>query len=521
MVRRGTLVAVQPVLTAAQTQALDRETEARGIPVAELMERAGLAVARAAMALAGGGYGRRAVVVAGKGNNGGDGLVAARYLSLWGMGVTVVLLPSPEDLHGPAAENLDRLHGTRARVVPFAEAVLSRELSRADVTVDAIFGTGFRGAPRDAYSDAIAGLDGRPVVSIDIPSGLEADTGLHFGPVVWADVTVTFGALKLGHVLYPGALYSGRVEVVDIGFPPELLRGGDLWAWEPDDVGSVLEEREREPWGEKRASGVVLAIGGSRTMTGAPRLMAMGAYRAGAGLVTLGVPAGVLPVVQSSLTEATFLPLEETFDGAVAEEAWDQLAERLKPFGAVAAGPGLSGAESTVAFVRRLVRECPLPLVLDADGLNAMGGHAAEIGEREAPTVITPHHREFARLFGLPETDVADDPIGLARKAAVDTGSVVLLKGARSVVAAPDGEVYVNTTGSPALASGGTGDVLTGMIAAYLARGHTPREATAAAAFVHGLAGQIAGERLGEGTMAADVAAAIPEAVRRVREEGG
>jgi ADP-dependent NAD(P)H-hydrate dehydratase / NAD(P)H-hydrate epimerase len=510
---------VQPVLTAAETQALDRETEARGTRVAELMERAGLAVARAARELAGGSYGRRAVVVCGKGNNGGDGLVAARSMCRWGMVATTVLLDDPRAFREPSSGNLRRLEDVPgARIRPYTPEVLARELARAEVVVDAVFGTGFRGVAEGRYGEALELMNGSAaaVVAADIPSGVEGDTGLVRGPAVRADATVTFGAPKVGTVLLPGAMHAGSIEVADIGFPPDLIQG-DLLLVEPSDVLARLPVRD--PEGHKRGSGVVLVVAGSRRMAGAPRLVAESAYRAGAGLVTVAVPQGILPQVQSGLAEATFLPLPEGPEGAVAEAGWEAVAERLEGFDAVAVGPGLTTDGEAPAFVRRLLRESAVPVVADADALNAFAGAAGETAERSSDLVLTPHTGEFGRLFGMPAQEVLEDRVGLVRKAAQETRAVVLLKGPRSLVGIPGGEVRVNPTGSVALSTGGTGDVLTGAVGALLARGLGPADAATGGAYLQGMAGEIAGGRLGEGATALDVARALPQAVLRLRGE--
>ena len=506
-----------PVLTAAETQALDRETEARGIPIEQLMERAGLAVARTATALAGGAYGRRAVVVCGKGNNGGDGLVAARLLARWGMGVDVFLLADPAALRGPAALNLERLGFAGLPTQGLSRQTLDRALERADVAVDAIVGTGFRGTPEGPYAEAIDGLNaaGTPVVAVDIPSGVEGDTGAARGPAVWAEATVALGVPKVGDVLFPGALHAGLLDVADIGFPPDLLHG-DVLLVEADDARRLLPRRPADV--HKRRTGVVLVVAGSRRFVGAARLVAAGAYRAGAGLVTVAAPAGIMPVIQSGMAEATFLPLPEGPAGSVSAKAWDVVADALERFDAVAIGPGLSTDEETPAFVRRLVGESSIPVVIDADAVNAFAGKPGVLASRAAAAVLTPHAAEFARLFGMPVGEVEEDRIGFARKAAAETGAVVLLKGARTVVAAADGDVRINPTGSPALATGGTGDVLAGAIAAYLGRDLPPADAATLGAFVHGLAGEIVGQKKGEGGTAMDVAAALPDATARLRD---
>ena len=507
---------MRPILTPEEAATLDRESQSRGVSVETLMENAGRAVATAAEALAGGGYGRRAVVVAGKGNNGGDGLVAARHLDRRGMGVAVVLLAPEDAFAGPASTNLARLRDRcpRVRIRPFDAETLDRELGRADVVVDAIFGTGFHGAPQGAAAEAIAAIErrGPHVVAVDVPSGVNAGSGAIEGEAVAADVTVTFGAAKPGVVLLPGALRAGVVEVVDIGFPPGLV-AADISVLEATDVASAMPPRAVET--HKRDAGLVVVVGGSRRMTGAVSLSAAAAYRGGAGLVTVAVPEGILHVVQGLLRETTFVPLPETPDGAVAASIVP-LEQSLEAADAVAVGPGLTTNEETAAFVRTLVRSCPAPVVLDADGLNAFVGHVPELADRRSPAVLTPHAGEFARLAGISARDVAADRIGNARKLAAETNAVVLLKGTRTVIASPEGSVLINPTGGPFLATGGTGDVLTGVIAALVARGTEPFVAAGAAAYVHGLAGRLATDDLGDGTTAGDVLERVPRAALEV-----
>ncbi len=502
-----------PVLTAAETRTLDEATEARGTPVSLLMERAGLAVAHAAAGLAGGAYGRRGVVVCGKGNNGGDGLVAARHLARWGMAVEAFLLDP--GVREPAAGSRRAAERAGVPVRPFEEAAARRSIERADVAVDALFGIGFRGAAEGRHAAAIGLMNEAPapVVAADVPSGVEGDTGAVRGPAVHADVTVTFGAPKVGTVLYPGAAETGVLEVADIGFPPDLL-GAEVGLLEDRDVRAVWPSRP--PDTHKRRSGVVLVVGGSRRMTGAPRLVAAGASRAGAGLVTVAAPESALAAIQATLTEATFLPLPEGREGSVDEAAWRLLAATLGGFDAVAIGPGLSIDGTTPGLVRRLVRESPIPVVVDADAISAFAGRPGDLSRRAAPAVLTPHAGEFARLLDMPVSAVEEDRVGLARKAAAEVGCVVVLKGSRSVIAPPDGDVRINPTGGPVLATGGTGDILTGIVAALLARGVAPIDAAGAGTYVHGVAGRLAGDRTGEGTVAGDVADAVPEAVRRV-----
>jgi hydroxyethylthiazole kinase-like uncharacterized protein yjeF len=498
-----------PILTPSECAALDRESAARGVSVETLMENAGRAVARAAVAMAGGAYGRRAIVVCGKGSNGGDGLVAARCLERSGMGVSVVGMAEPSSYRGSSATNLRRFVGGGGRWRPFSPTLLARELDRAHVIIDAIFGTGFHGAPEGDHAMAVRAMNAAaaPIVAVDIPSGVEGETGAVRSDAVHAGLTVTFGALKPGLVFDPGAGFAGAVEVADIGFPPDLVRS-ELWMVERSDVAALLRPRARDS--HKRSTGVVLVIAGSRAMTGAAVLAAKAAYRAGAGLVTLAAPQSILSVLEAALTEATFLPLLETSDGTISEQAWTALEDRLAGVDAIAVGPGLTTNPETAALVRRLVTAANSPLVLDADGLNAFTGRTEELADHTSDMVITPHAGEFGRLMGMAPSEVLEDRVGHARKAASGLRLVVLLKGSRTVVAEPDGSARVNPTGGPFLATGGTGDVLTGAIGAFLSRGLRPAEAATLAAYVHGEAGRRAAALLGEGTNASDVLEALP-----------
>ena len=477
------------------------------------MERAGAGVARACLDLLGGGYGRRAVVVCGKGNNGGDGLVAARHLARAGVRVVVILLELGADLREPSAGNLARLvRETDVRVRSFGPAVLAHELARADLAVDAIFGTGFRGAPDDEWADAIeiVNTGGAPIVAVDMASGVDGATGEVAGVAIRADLTVTFGAAKFGSVLLPGAEYAGDVRVLDIGFEEHAMPA-DAGMTDPVDVAAALPERPID--GHKRASGTLVVVAGSRGMPGAARLAARAAGRAGAGYVIVATPASAMAAIQADLAEAVFLPLPETASGSIAAEAIGAVAEAASGAHALAIGPGLSRDPETTAFVRSLVRESPVPVVLDADALNAFAGAHDALGDRKAEAVLTPHLGELARLVGRPVRDRLSE----ARSLALAVDAVALVKGTRSVIAAPDGSVRVNPTGSPALATAGTGDVLTGTIGALLARGLEPFAAAWAGAYLHGLAGILAAGD-GEGIVAGDVADRLPDAIARAKD---
>jgi hydroxyethylthiazole kinase-like uncharacterized protein yjeF len=501
---------MKPLLTPEEARALDAATQAAGTPAAVLMERAGEAVARSCLDVLGGAYGRRAVVACGKGNNGGDGFVAARHLARAGVRVAVFA----DEPAGVPGEMRDRLvRETDVRVRPLDPDALTRALARADLAVDAIAGTGLRGAPDGAWAAAITALNasGVPIVAVDIPSGVNGATGAAPGAAIGAELTVTFGAAKLGVTLLPGAEFAGAIRVVDIGFDDDAMRAS-AWLTEPDDVAAVLPERPLD--GHKKTSGTLVVVAGSRAMTGAARLVARAAMRVGAGYVVVAVPTSILPVVQAELTEAVFLPVAETPEGSIAPEAVDAVMDAASGAHAVAIGPGLSRDEGTVRFVREVVRTAPVPLVVDADALNAFASDAGAIADRKADAVLTPHGGELARLLGR---EPSVDRIADARALADTTRAVALVKGTRTVVVDQAGVAHVNPTGSTALATAGTGDVLTGTIGGLLARRIEPTAAAWAGAYLHGLAGLAAGERTGDGTVAGDVADLLPDAIARVR----
>ncbi len=470
-----------PVVTPREMGAADRATIEAGTPQAVLMERAGRAVARSARRALGGTYGRRILVVCGKGNNGRDGLVAAAALRHWGVGVTVVEL----------GDGFDRRE-------------LVQACARADLVIDAMFGTGFRGALEGDAAFVVECLgDSPPVVAVDIPSGVDGTTGAVGGPAVVAQTTVAFAARKPGLLLEPGASHAGAVEVVDIGVDvgrPEMgmTEMADVTEWMPAPA----------PDTNKWQSGLYV-VAGSGGMTGAPTFVSHAAMRAGAGMIWLGVP-GQDAARRASGSEVITKGLPATGAGGLAEEAAAEVLGSLDRFRALALGPGLGREDPTAAAIRRLVDEAPVPLVLDADGLNALAGDAGRLGSRAAPTVVTPHDGEYARLTGRP---VGDDRVAAVRALAEETGAVALLKGPATLVADPGGRVAVNPTGGPWLATAGTGDVLTGIIGGFLARGMEPFHAAAAGAFVHGCTADVAGHT---GLVAGDLVEALPHTLAEI-----
>jgi hydroxyethylthiazole kinase-like uncharacterized protein yjeF len=504
-----------PLASAESMRALDRHTiEKLGIPGELLMECAGRLVAAVAEAALR--PGARVLVICGPGNNGGDGFVAARHLHLRGVPVSVALAAEPGRVSGDAARNLERAERVG---VPFAGPRWRAE--PGDVLVDALFGTGLArplaGEAATAVKRILAARPASHVIAVDLPSGLDSDTGQPLGPCVAADATVTISLPKLGLALEPGRSLAGRVLVGRIGIADEapgvtlaaslLTRRG---------AASLLPSRPRE--GHKGRFGHVLVAAGSRGKTGAAALAAEGAARAGAGLVTLACPAGANAILQTSCREAMTAPLEETPEGELAPAASAAILRLAAERDAIVVGPGLGRSAGPREVARWVVRESRVPLVLDADGLMAFAGEPERIRARTAPAVLTPHPGEAAALLGGDAGAVNRDRVGAARRLADLTGAVVVLKGAATVVAEPGGRVRVNPTGGPVLATGGTGDVLAGVIGALLAQELAPFDAASAGAYLHGAAGDRLAEEVGRaGVLAGDLARALPAAAEALR----
>ncbi|HYY06544.1 MAG TPA: NAD(P)H-hydrate dehydratase [Candidatus Limnocylindria bacterium] len=498
---------LDPLYDAEGMRAADRWAICeQGVPSLELMEAAGASVAAAAAEVA---RDARAHVVCGKGNNGGDGLVAARELRRLGFEVEALLLWPAAELRGDAAANLERL-ADGWREVDLHQ--VGPALAGSGVVVDAIFGTGFAGAPRapaDAAIDAINGC-GVPVVAADVPSGVDAATGEAAGTAVKSTITVTFHAAKLGHWIEPGKTLAGRLRVAPIGIPhgaPAPVAGGLIGD------GALALAPRREPSSTKFTSGEVVVIGGSRGLTGAVCMASEAAIRAGAGYATVAVPADLEAIFEAKLTEV----MSRGFGGAPGRlgsadaERILAAAERAR---AVVLGPGLGREDDSLALARDLAARIAAPLVIDADGLNAHAGRLDSLADRESPAILTPHAGELGRLLGRPSTEIAAQRLRSARAAAERSGATVVLKGDDTIIA--DGErLAISRGGAPALATAGTGDVLSGVIAALLARGVEPFAAACAAVHAHQRAGRIAAERVGaaESVVATDVIAALPAAL--------
>lgn len=509
------------VLTPQQMAECDRQAIVAGTPGSVLMERAGSAVAAHALRMLGGAYGKRVTVLAGRGNNGGDGLVVARKLQRAGALVKVALLTPAGDLSGDPLAMYERLIPLRVAVGSPAASLLVDACGESDLIVDALFGTGFHGTLSGSAAEWVraVGISGRPVISIDMPSGVNGSSGEVSGPAIRADLTVAIEAVKTGLIAGEGPTYAGRIEIASIGIATDTVEPSAV-VFEYEDINRILPRRAVAA--HKWSAGSVLVVAGSRGMSGAAVMTARSALISGAGIVTACVPESVQPVVAAASPEIMTLALPETAGGAIDEDALDEVLGSADRFGVLAIGPGLGRGESTGGFVTKLLRAVDKPVVVDADALNLLGNTAASIiGRRSAPTVITPHPGELARMLGAKIVDVEAERLDVAATVASKWGCVVLLKGARTLIAAPDVPTAVNATGCPELATAGSGDVLTGIVSAFIAQSVAPNQAGAAAAFVHGLAGSIAGSRSGgAGVTALAVASAVPDAIEAIRQGG-
>ena len=507
------------ILTAEQMREADRRTiNELGIPGVVLMESAGRAVVNEILQR----YSHLApgpvLVLCGKGNNGGDGLVVARTLRQHGWQVTTLLLAEETAIGGDARLYLDILRRLSAPVEfaadPAGVETLLARLPVPALIVDALLGTGLSSLVGGRHAVAIAWMNRSPApkVAIDIPSGLDATSGAILGSVLHADLTVTLAAAKLGQMIYPGVACCGELVVAEIGIPQAFL--DELAA------GILLDAKEvrqllppRPAVGHKGTFGHLLLVAGSRGKSGAAALAADAALRAGAGLVTVASPASLQTTLAIKLTEVMTAPLDEA-DGALTGSALAQIAALWQDKNVLAIGPGLGRSAATATLVRKVIQDCPLPLVLDADALFALAGHGEVLAARPVgTTILTPHPGEMAHLLGVSIAEIEADRVGTARCFAEEHGVVVVLKGARTVIAAPDGGILINPTGHVGMATGGMGDLLTGIIAALLCQRLPPLAAAAAGVWLHGRSGDRLRPRFGDaGLLASDLLVEIPGA---------
>jgi ADP-dependent NAD(P)H-hydrate dehydratase / NAD(P)H-hydrate epimerase len=509
-------------VTGETMQRLDRRAmEEFGIPGLTLMENAGKVCAEEIISRFGACPEPRSVIFAGKGNNGGDGFVIARLLMERGWQVTVFVLANADEIKGDARTNLDRLTDLPP-IFCVDQGDLDRcgpPLGEATVVIDALLGTGLKSEVKGIFAEAVNMINSakRPVVSVDIPSGIDSANGRVLGCAVRPDLTVTFALAKLGHILYPGAEFCGRLKIADIGIPAEIAASAEGYEFlDAHTIRPMMKRRSRIT--HKGDCGHCLIVAGSTGKSGAAAMAANSAVRAGAGLVTLAAPSAINQILEIKTTEAMTLPLPDDGSGFLGNGAKGSIYEALAGKTVVALGPGISRRPETARLIRELSVSIKLPMIIDADGLNAISEDTGLLLRRQSDTVIlTPHPGEMGRLAGLSSSQVEQDRIGVAMAFAVKYGVFLILKGARTIIAAPDGSVAINGSGNPGMASGGMGDVLTGAIAAFVAQGYDPYTACRLGVFIHGYAADLVAAEKGEiGISATDVQERLPYARKKV-----
>ncbi len=516
------------ILTADEMRRMDEMTiENFGLPGRVLMENAGRGAARILLENFPDMYAGDVTVVAGRGNNGGDGFVIARYLAQAGVNVTVYLLAERRRVRGDALANLEMLSSLDIEVIEVTdEAAFVRhktDMGKNRLWVDAILGTGLEDEVKGYFKSVINYMNNHPapVFAVDIPSGLSSETGNPCGISIRADVTATFAFAKVGHVLMPGASYTGRLHIIDIGIPPYVVEHVS-----PRQHLSRLGEvrasmRSRPAHSHKGTTGHLLVVAGSPGKTGAAVMTAMSAMRCGAGLVTVGVPESINAIVESQACEAMTHCFDDNGSGILTHALLHDILSLLENKRCLALGPGIGMANKTKKLVENLVKKSPVPVVLDADGLNCIADNAAKIlKSKKSDVILTPHPGEMARLMGRTAEDIQNDRIGSARTFAESHGVYVVLKGARTVMAIPDGRIHVNPTGNPGMASGGMGDVLTGMIAGLITQNYDIRAALRIAVYVHGAAADLLQQkRAYYGYLATDVMHMIPDTIKLIIDD--
>lgn len=514
------------LLTAAEMRRMDEMTiENFGLPGRVLMENAGRGAARVILENFPDIYASSVTVVAGRGNNGGDGFVIARYLDQAGVNVTVYLLAERSRVRGDALANLEMLSALNVEVVELSDknafTRYKADMGKNRLWVDAILGTGLTDEVKGYYQAVIGYMNNHPspVFAVDIPSGLNSETGNPCGICVNADATATFAFAKIGHLLMPGATHTGRLHIIDIGIPPYIVEHV-----RPKQHLSRLGEirasmKPRPMQAHKGTTGHLLVVAGSPGKSGAAVMTAMSGMRCGAGLVTIGIPQSINTAVESQACEAMTRPLDDNGAGILTNAMADEILALLADKQCLALGPGIGTAEKTKSLVKILVGKSPAPVVLDADGLNCIAGNLETFKNKKSEIILTPHPGEMARLTGTTAANVQKDRIGAARALATAHEVHVVLKGARTVIAMPDGRIHINPTGNPGMASGGMGDVLTGMIAGFIAQKYSIRDSLRIAVYLHGAAGDMLQQDRGDyGYLATDVMNILPETIKAIMD---
>ena len=512
------------IVTAEEMREIDHRTITEfGIPGAVLMENAGREATRLLLAHFGDLRGKPIGILCGGGNNGGDGYVIARYLFHKGARPTLFLLLPKEKIKGDAALNLSLLGPLKIPIQELttqaAVDAAKNQMAHQHLFVDALFGTGLNQEIQGHIKEVILHINhlDKPVLSVDIPSGIHSNTGQILGAAIKADMTATFAFAKVGHLVYPGAAHAGRLEVIDIGIPHHIRKavGSRHFLLTEPHVKSCLPKRSADA--HKGSSGHLMIVAGAPGKTGAAALTSRAALRSGAGLVTLLCPRGSHAILESLVVEAMTAPLSETPEGSLSETACDAVMSLASDKKCLAIGPGIGTALSTRKLVQRIVKESPLPLVIDADGINCVAFEKEILKISPVKKVLTPHPGEMARLTGLTTDFIQKNRIRVAREFAVEYQVFLVLKGARTLIAHPDGRIWINPTGNAGMASAGMGDVLTGMIAGLITQGAPMDEALCAAVYLHGKAADTLSEHKGPmGYIASDLIETIPLEIRDI-----
>jgi NAD(P)H-hydrate epimerase len=517
------------LVTAGEMREMDRQTiEGHGIPGLELMEKAGCGATRMLLDQFADRVKAGVGIICGKGNNGGDGFVMARCLAEKGIDVRVYLLAKAAALKGDAATNLKRLAQLDIRVIeiPDEDTFLKTKssLSGHGLLVDAILGTGLTSDVRGLFKTVITFINalnrnGVAVFAVDIPSGLNSDTGQPCGTCIRAHGTATFALAKIGHFTYPGAEYTGTLGIIDIGIPGSVVQavGPKQYLLTSELIRNYLQPRS--PDTHKGQTGHLLVIAGSPGKTGAAAMTAMSAMRAGAGLVTLGIAESLNPILETQVMEVMTAPLPEGQNGILGKSAGDGIKKLEAGKTCLAIGPGMGQAAETRSLVKKIVGQSQVPVVIDADGLNNIAGQTQLLKSLKIPAVLTPHPGEMARLMGIRPAEVQQNRLQCARDFATNFNVHLVLKGAATVIAHPDGSAYINPTGNSGMASGGMGDVLTGVLAGFITQGYTPDAAAHAAVYLHGAAADTLAKTIGPiGYLAGEVMNAIPAEIKKLIE---
>jgi hydroxyethylthiazole kinase-like uncharacterized protein yjeF len=507
------------VATVAQMRALDRRAQEEfGIPPEILMENAGDA-AYSVIAREFGVQGKRFIVFCGTGNNGGDGFVVARKIHSAGGHVVVFLLGRREGPKGPAKKNFDMLSRTQVEVYS-AESpeTVQAAIYHSDAVVDAVIGTGLTREVEGTYRDVIRSINdsGKKVFSIDIPSGVNGDSGEVMGAGVRADYTITYGLPKIGNLLYPGNDLCGKLYVSHISFPPSLYNADSIAV----EISDLTELPRRGKDTHKGSYGKALFVAGSSKYLGAPYFSALSFLKAGGGLSYLAAPKSITPFLANKGSEVVLIPQQETKSGGIALQNRDELLDFSQNVSMVVIGPGLSLDDETQELVRELAKNTRKPLLIDGDGITAAAADLDAIRRRKAETVLTPHTGEMARIASIEMAEIQSNKIDILRRAAKDLNAAIVLKGAHSLVGYPDGRVSINSSGNPGMATAGSGDVLTGTIAAMHGLGLSLSDAVRTGVFIHGLSGDLAARDRGEdGITAQDILDYLPYALKHYRED--